>query len=307
MRRKTYGLNMAVTFSTKIGPGYMTTPTFQAHRFWAGESHVIIANENEHKGPLTEIARISGADANDLMTIAMWADAAHQRQAKTVALIPYLPGARQDRGIPFGAWVYADFINSMRIDQVICLDPHSPVMPGLIENLTIIESAPIIRHHVVGRPDSDECPQRYDGIIAPDAGAVERAAHVANLCGLPLYKAQKHRDPVTRQLSGFSCEPLPDTGKFLVVDDICDGGGTFIGLARAIGLPAERLGLYVSHGVYTDRASALPTWFSEIWTTDSYADDPKPRDPYGESIRETSADIFKTINIDTYLRGAIKK
>jgi len=243
---------------------------------------------------------MDGADANDLMTVAMWADACHQAGSRTVLQLPYLPGARQDRGIPFGAKVYADFINSMNIDQVICLDPHSPVMPGLIRNLTVISSDNLVRKYVVGRADRDQ-PQRYAGIIAPDKGAVARATAVADICHLPVYKAEKHRDPDTRQLSGFTCEPLPDTGRFLVVDDICDGGGTFMGLAEATGLPKERLGLYVTHGVFTDRAAALADHFGEIWSTNSYAPDPKPTGLADTDPRYAS---FRTVNADSYLRLA---
>jgi ribose-phosphate pyrophosphokinase len=289
---KKKGMRMTIEFRTRIGPGYVTTPTFTSMNFPAGEAHIKIVNENDHNGPLTEVARVYGYNAQDLMTVAMWANAAHQRSAKTVLLLPYLPGARQDRGLPFGAKVYSNLINAMNLNQVICFDPHSPVMPELISNLTIIGSAPLIRHHIVGRPDSDQRAQRYNGIIAPDAGATARAQHVADLCGLPLYQALKHRDEATGQLSGFSCETLPKDGKYLVVDDICDGGRTFTGLAEATGLPADQLGLYVSHGVFSGRAGQLTERFSEIWTTDSY--------PAQNDIGA------KTIPLNIYLTGAIK-
>lgn len=238
-------------------------------RFPAGEGHVKVVNENDGKGELTEVARIYGCDANDLILLGMWADAAQQRGSRTVAQIPYLPGARQDRGMPFGAWVYAGIINGFKIDHVTAFDVHSPVMESLIRNLGTCVSAPLIRKFIVGRRDREEA-QRYVGIIAPDKGAVERAHYAAAITGLPLYKAEKHRDSATGKLSGFSCEPLPDTGKLLVVDDICDGGGTFMGLAEATGLPKERLDLYVSHGVFSGDAPKLHDHFGTIWTTDSF-------------------------------------
>jgi ribose-phosphate pyrophosphokinase len=199
--------------------------------------------------------------------LGMWADAVRQRGSTSVALIPYLPGARQDRGIPFGAAVYADVVNGFHIDQVIAFDPHSPVIVGLVEHLTVVASDRIVRDEVVGVPGTE---QRYQGIIAPDAGAVARATAAAEACGLPVFRAEKHRNPDTGKLDGFSCEPLPDTGRFLVVDDICDGGGTFMGLAGSTGLPKERLGLWVSHGVFSGRAPQLAEHFAEIVTTDSY-------------------------------------
>jgi len=292
---------MTVTLSTSIGPGYTTTPTFESMRFPAGEAHIKVANDNSDKGPLTETFTLTGADANDLITLGMWADAAHQRHAHTVAFIPYLPGARQDRGLPFGAKVYADIINGFHIDQIIALDPHSPVIVNLINNLTVIDTAHIIRQHVIGRADSDTTAQHYDGIIAPDKGAVARAQAVATVCHLPLYKAEKHRNPDTGKLSGFTCETLPAAGRFLVVDDICDGGGTFMGLAESTGLPKERLGLFVSHGVFSGHAADLADHYSDIWTTNSYAADPKPA-----GLDDTRKAAFHTITIDQHLTRAIK-
>lgn len=280
---------MSVIFSTRIGPGYHygTTPTFESMFFPAGEAHIKVANENDGKGPLTEVARVYGADGNDLMLLGMWADACHRRADarhkrfpgeapnRMVIVMPYLPGARADHGdfVPFGAGVYADFINSLSADEVICFDPHSPVLPELT-SATVIDSTRLVRQHVVGKL-RDDCAQRYDGIIAPDKGAVDRASKVAAACHLPLYRAEKRRDPDTGRLSGFTCEPLPE-GRFLVVDDICDGGGTFMGLADATGLPPERLGLYVSHGVFSGNAPQLNDRYGEVWTTDSFAPSARP-------------------------------
>lgn len=289
---------MTITFSTRIGPGFFTHPTFESFRFPAGDHHVKVVNENDGKGHLTEIATVKGADANDLAQLGMWADAAKQRGATTIAVIPYLPGARQDRGLPFGARVYAGILNSFELDQVIAFDPHSPVIEGLVNNLTVVDSASVVRRWVVGRADRDSVAQRYTGIIAPDAGGVKRASAAAKLTHLPVYLAQKHRDEATGKLSGFSCEDLPADGKFLVVDDICDGGGTFMGLAKATGLRRDQLGLFVSHGVFSGRAAQLTEHFEDIWTTDSFADDPRP-----ESDRPSA---FHIINIGQYLNGAIK-
>lgn len=287
-----YSRAMALSFSTRIGPGFTTTPTFEAFDYPAGEAHVVVANENTGKGHLTEIARLTGAGGQDLMTLAMWADACHQRGSRTVLLAPYLPGARQDRGIPFGAQVYADHINLMGLDQVIAFDVHSHVMEGLVNNLTILDAARLIRSHVTGRADSDTNARPYAGIICPDEGAAERTARIGRAAHLPVYQARKHRDEATGRLSGFSCETLPVTGRFLVVDDICDGGGTFRGLADVTSLSPERIDLFVSHGVFSGRAPELEQSFGRIISTDSYG--PAP---------ETMTVI--TIPLAPYLLGAI--
>lgn len=285
---------MSTRFETRIGPGYVTSPTFEGMHFPAGEAHIKVINENDGKGELTEIARVNTPTADDLIMLGMWADACWQRRAKSVALIPYLPGARQDRGIPFGADVYARIINSFQINQIISFDTHSPVILKHIYRTTHVTAAHFIRQHVVGRADSDERAQRYQGIIAPDKGSVPRATELANICHLPLYRAEKHRDEATGKLSGFSMiDPLPDTGRLLIADDICDGGGTFMGLATATGLPKERLGLFVSHGVFSGKAPALADYFGEIVTTDSYTP-------------QTEIPGLRILPLDKTLTGAIK-
>ncbi|MFK4481384.1 ribose-phosphate pyrophosphokinase [Curtobacterium sp. AB7] len=283
---------MAVELSTWDAQGNQTTPTFSAMRFPAGEAHVKVANDTAEPGDLTEIATLRGTNGDDLIMLGMWADAVRQRGSMSVALVPYLPGARQDRGLPFGAKVYADILNGFHLDQVIAFDPHSPVIVGLVDNLTVVTSEQVVRDAVVSAPGYDGG-DPYTGIIAPDKGAVLRATAVAEACGLPLYRAEKHRNPDTGKLDGFTCEPLPDTGRFLVVDDICDGGGTFMGLAGSTGLPKERLGLWVSHGVFSGRAAQLADHFGEIVTTDSYP-------------AQNAIDGLRTIALTPYLTEQIR-
>lgn len=252
---------MITTFA-KFPQGWTSFSRATEMRFPAGECHVQTDRVMDGETPL--YLYLTGADANDYVTAGMWIDYAHQAGHKVTALIPYLPGARQDRGNPFGAKVYANLINAMEADVVVCFDPHSETMPALVKNLRVVHSDAVIkkvlRKHLAG----------YAGIICPDAGARERTEKTAATLGLPVYYATKHRDFTTGRLSHFECEELPADGTFLVVDDICDGGGTFRGLAEATGLPKDRLDLWVSHGVFSGNAAALNEHFGNIFTTDSH-------------------------------------
>ncbi|MCC3299685.1 ribose-phosphate pyrophosphokinase [Arthrobacter caoxuetaonis] len=251
---------MLTTFA-QVPQGFTVHSAATAMTFPAGEAH-IKTDAAEGQTPL--YLYLTGADANEYMSAAMWIDYAHQGGHEVKALIPYLPGARQDRGNPFGAKVYANLINAMNADEVVCFDPHSPVMPGLVNNLRVVGSESVIaravRKHLPG----------YAGVICPDEGAKARSAVTAQALGLPLFHAAKHRDFATGKLSGFTCEELPAEGRFLVVDDICDGGGTFMGLAQATGLGPGRLDLWVSHGVFSGNAGQLTEAFGNIFTTDSH-------------------------------------
>ena len=255
-----------LSFHSREAHGWLIHSTDAPMTFPAGEQHI-----KEHAGDneTPVCVRIDGTDMNEYASAAMWIDLQHQRGAQVTAAIPYLPGARQDRGRPFGAKVYADLINAMHADRVVAVDPHSPVIVELIDNLVVYPLARIVRR-AVGKKYDGHWETPYVGVIAPDAGAVERAGDVAAALHLPLYKASKTRDFETGRLSGFQCEDLPSEGRLLVVDDICDGGGTFRGLAEATGLPKERLDLWVTHGVFSGAADKLRDHFGRIHTTDSH-------------------------------------
>lgn len=161
--------------------------------------------------------------------------------------------------------VILTFINAAQLAAIVCADPHSDVMPALVERIQVIEAADVVEAAL-----DPAVRDRLVGVIAPDAGAVHRAGRVAQRLGLPVFHAHKHRDFATGELSGFSCDPLPSDGDLLVVDDICDGGGTFRGLADAVPEAAGRLHLWVTHGVFSGAAAALTDRFETIATTDSH-------------------------------------
>jgi hypoxanthine phosphoribosyltransferase len=73
-------------------------------------------------------------------------------------------------------------------------------------------------------------------------------------------------------------EPLKAAGNYLVVDDICDGGGTFNLLAEAFQKDPHAaksdLSLYVSHGIFSKGIRAINDRYVNIFTTDSWCRKP---------------------------------
>jgi ribose-phosphate pyrophosphokinase len=256
-------------------------------QFPGGESHVVL----EPTSPV-QIAFVQGADGNDLIALAMWADACrrHEDQLTTVLALPYLPGARMDRGTPLGAKVYADFINSLELDNVVCIDPHSDVAPALYDRLTVVPltDLPIW--------DTFAAINKYDGVIIPDAGAIKRAEAVAAKLGVVTYQAGKKRDWKTGTLSGFQCENL-SSGSYLVVDDICDGGGTFVGLADAIATQPHdiRLSLWVTHGIFSKGMDEILKRYTEVYNTNSHPGYENNPNRTGVNILPTLIDHVKGI------------
>lgn len=260
-----------ITFKARDESGEIINSGLEEFTFPAGEKHI---KQNHRPVQPVEIA-IFQPDAatmhDDLFTLAMWADnlVPTSPTTKSVLIMPYVPGARADRGLPFGLSIYAGFINELEIDQIIIFDPHSQATPELLkgfENLTVVYSDELFaQKHML------PVLHGYDGIIAPDKGAVLRATAVAELAGLPVYTAEKTRDFETGKLTGFKLDGLSKHGTYLIVDDICDGGGTFLGLADAIGLDYGQLDLFVSHGVFSkDALKNLAQVFGYVFTTNSY-------------------------------------
>jgi len=156
----------------------------------------------------------------------------------------------------------AKMIAMAGFEEVHLLDPHSDVVVKTLKSLGLRVEV----HNPLPELDYSV----YDGVIAPDKGAVDRAVAVAQPNNLPVFFGQKHRDPQTNKLSGFSVSKLPTHAHYLVVDDICDGGGTFIGLAEEIAKERAKADLFVTHGLFTHGAAErLGRVYNEVFSTDS--------------------------------------
>lgn len=264
-----------ITFKAKTATGEIIKSALTPFNFPAGEAHT--KREEQREFEPTEIA-ILQPDAtslhDDLFQLAMWSSLLLETDVKIkrVLVLPYAPGARADRGNPFGARIYAEFLGGLMLDQTILFDPHSPVIVKELNYFMGGETTVVDSTELFDQVTMRAVLNQYTGIIAPDAGAVKRATAMAKLANLPVFTATKHRDEATGKLSNFSIEGLDPNGTYLIVDDICDGGGTFLGLAEASGLSWGQLDLYVSHGVFSKNALLnLAEKFEYIYTTNSYA------------------------------------
>lgn len=251
--------------------------------FPGGESHVQITgggptvsytNQYAPKElPLVINARVR--NGQDLMDLLVLNDALRRRFNVPIHLrLPYFPGARQDRaqnGEALTVKVVADLINACNFASVEILDPHSDVVVALLDRVKVRPLRPILDQFLFGR--------EVVGLIAPDVGASKRVQKLAEELKLKFKQGFKHRDPTTGKLSGFSCEHISQEGRWVIVDDICDGGGTFIGLADHImankcwmrwANPQVTLDLWVTHGIFSKGLGALWGYFNRIGTTDSF-------------------------------------
>lgn len=208
--------------------------------------------------------------ADGIIDLLLLVDALHRVAPQTPDIhlvMPYVPYARQDRvavsGEPLSAAVFCRLINSMGFASVTIADPHSDVVPALLDRVRIVPAARYVK--TLLREALGHVPQVT--LIAPDVGARKRVELVGKEVGAPVAYANKTRNPVTGALSGAAIAGALPNQPLLVVDDICDGGGTFIALAKVIReVSSQPLYLYVTHGLFTKGLEPLLGLYDGIFT-----------------------------------------
>jgi len=241
---------------------------FDAFTFSGGEPHIKI-QPIDYKGSVIVTHRL--ASFNDLGMFLIAVDALKRMgHNKIEAFIPYFPAARQDRvmieGESLSVKVYTDLINNLSLERVTIFDPHSEVTPALLDNCRVLNNHYFIKNILESLPDDSL-------LVSPDAGAEKKVHNLASyLQAYEVLECGKKRDIKTGALSGFKVPVSDLNGRpCLIVDDICDGGGTFIGLAKELQKSnAGDLFLAVSHGIFSKGLDGLEKYFEQIFTTDSF-------------------------------------
>jgi ribose-phosphate pyrophosphokinase len=193
--------------------------------------------------------------------------------------ITYFLGARSDRKFGPGTCNYlktviCPIINSQKYNKVYVLDPHSDVLEGCLNNFSKADQSQIVVSAIKHLFDLD----KDYVIISPDAGALKKIYDIASYLNYEddIIVASKHRDIKTGQIVDTH---VPLTGQhvnkdFVIFDDICDGGRTFIEIAKKI-KEQEMTGkiyLVVTHGIFSAGLSVLAEHFDGVVCTNSYSD-----------------------------------
>lgn len=259
---------MILNLDTHFAPlGTASQIDFETFTFSGGEPHIKIKTDLSTTSAITITHRINSFNDMGLLLVAI--DAIKRFGVKQIDLVlPYFPAARQDRvmvpGEALSVKVYADLINQLHLNKVTILDAHSEVAIALLNNCHAVPNHYFIQKVLEQLNDVT--------LISPDGGALKKIYKLsAFLGGLPVIEGSKSRDVATGKLSGFKVYIDDLAGAdCLVVDDICDGGGTFMGLATALkNKNAGKLYLAVSHGIFSKGIEPLTEYFDTIFTTDS--------------------------------------
>lgn len=239
--------------------------------FSGGEVHVRITKPDETPGLKFEItARLH--NSAEIMELLMLTDALRRmsRGARIRLVCPYFPYARQDRvcapGEALSLRVVADLINAQNYESVEVWDAHSDVAGAVLDRMVSIPALHFVQK--IDLLNQSEKPI----LVAPDAGALKKVSAIARAVGSQWIRADKSRNPSTGEITGTVVySERVGQRDFLIVDDICDGGRTFIALAEALRpLTDGRIYLYVTHGIFSAGYEALTSAIDGIYTANSF-------------------------------------
>jgi ribose-phosphate pyrophosphokinase len=241
-----------------------------------GQPHIKInvqqAEALDKKAPLRIFTRLN--NANDLLMALLVKNTLDYLEFEHVELhVSYLLAARMDRvmldGEPFSLKVVSGLINQGQFKKVLIFDPHSEVSTALIDR------SYAVTNHLYVRDALNDYVGMHSGetvcLVSPDAGALKKIHKVAQFLGIGnVVECMKERDVRTGALTNFKAmtEGLHGQTCF-IIDDICDGGGTFAGTAKMLKEKgAAKVILIVSHGIFS--RGPVIEHVDDIYTTDSY-------------------------------------
>jgi ribose-phosphate pyrophosphokinase len=192
-------------------------------------------------------------DAN-LMELLVMLDAFRRASAERItAVIPYYGYARSDKKdrprVPIAAKLVANLLVTAGAQRILAIDLHASQLQGFFDiPVDHLYAAPVMIGHYQRNPMQNLT------VVAPDTGGAERARAYAKRLNADLALCDKRREKanvaevmnVVGNVQGRSC---------LIVDDMCDTGGSLTKVARALKeAGAERIHACFTHAVLSGRA-----------------------------------------------------
>ena len=191
--------------------------------------------------------------------------------------VPYILGARSDRkfvegGVSYLRQVIGPLINMQKYDTVTCVDIHNmAVSEACIDNIVVQDNSKLVEFafNDIGYDESI--------IVCPDDGASKKIYPLCKKIGYTgdVLVCSKHRNTTTGKVESVVIPEVERVANknVVIIDDICDGGRTFIELSKAMaGTPRKSISLVVTHGIFSAGLKELSQHFKIIYTTNSYMD-----------------------------------
>ena len=230
-----------------------------------------------------EIPEFLIKSSEDLMTCCLYLNAKLFNSTPVRKIyLPYMPYSRQDRVVTKGDPAPLDLLASMfracGVRTIFTDDIHSKKGIEWFNNLGIVieNRYPKAKFDTTAEHYKNLYGTKNIVLVAPDKGSKERVNALNEPHKFPILCLDKVRNKESGQIESIKYdeiagdEKLPQiftkTDLFLVVDDICDGGGTFeeIGKLLKTDFPQAVLGLFVTHGIFSKGFKELNKYYRYI-------------------------------------------
>jgi ribose-phosphate pyrophosphokinase len=179
--------------------------------------------------------------------------------ASITAIIPYYGYARQDRKVservPISAADIALMLEMAGVDRVVTVDIHCGQIQGFFQEIPVdnLNGAAMFVPHFTGKDLKNVV------VVSPDAGGVDRAKRFGDKlakAGIPSEMAMISKE---RAQAGVvaSMNLIGDVhnADVIIVDDICDTGGTLVKAAQLLkDKGARRVFAAITHPVFSNNA-----------------------------------------------------
>lgn len=227
------------------------------------QSHLVLETEMDRRKSLLVYTRLS--NLNDIWILMQLADICHRQGILISYLqISYLFAARTDRLFSFNEALDLELVKKCLIfvqaQRILVLDPHS--------NRLVAEK--VIEHDWSAFYALEPGSNSSDSILFPDEGACFRYRNLFDSDST--HYATKHR--ISRdKLEVKIPSGIKSNTSILVFDDLCDGGGTFFAIHKALqDVGVTDVHLRVTHAIQKEPLVKLSELYKTITITNSYKD-----------------------------------
>ena|SRR6202453_406710 len=199
---------------------------------------------------------------------------------KFYLVLKYLPYGRQDKEVSnnatFALRTFAHMLNQLNFETVHCIDPHSSVAKDFILNFKEIYPMKQLLTSIL-ETDSEL-------LCYPDSGAKTKYLKIQEVpfVNFPYIYGEKVRDQSTGRILSYSVSAPAKDQKVMIMDDICDGGATFVILAKELLKGgAKEVNLFVTHGIFSKGLKPLfEAGIKRIFTQDGEASEDQNKIAY---------------------------
>lgn len=246
---------------------------YKIHNFPDGHNHIELLGSFNKADKIHVITRIKNSD--DLFIVKQICQILKDTCAAKICLdIVYLYTARMDRkmslGEAFDLKIVVEDLVRLDVSGITILSIHNEFAFYNLLNQIGSKGGIFVDQ---GFSYLSEILKKEDYIICyPDEGSYKRCYDGRKECII----CSKKRDKDNNILY-FKIEKAPKSIKnkrIIVIDDLCDGGGTFVGISSLLSekYPNIKKDIFVTHAIQKSGIDKLSSSYDQVYITNSYAD-----------------------------------